>query len=453
MKIVNVLGNNLLQLWAVLAGTINAISDGMQYGWTSPIISVLKSPDSPVEISEGDDLSLELSYLLGCILGLPLTVILINRAGRKWSVVYSSIVGLIGWIFVGAGRSVLLLNIGRFILGLTADVAFNSSPMYVSEIASPDVRGFLSGIINIMMLVGVILIYCIGHILPIYASSLIGALILLIQIIVFPFMPDSPYFLLFKGKREEARRSLQKFRGGKDVTDELNEIEKAVEKQKEERGRPLDLFLVKSNRKACFIMFILNSTQHFVGVTALVMNMQSILEAAGSTLISASNASIIFSCFMLISALLAAGTMDKFGKKILLIASGIMTAICLFILAIYFHLKHYNNEGSFNWLPTVVVMIYAAVFKLGLGIVPITITAEVFTAKFKGLGLCVSDGVYLTASPISIYLYKYMEKSIGIHGSFYLFGCYSIFATVLIGYFVPETSGKTLDEIQMILKH
>lgn len=443
---------NSHQLFAVLAGTINAISDGMQYGWSSPAMKVLESPDSPVEITKDDEVWLELCYLIGGLFGLPLTIYLIDSVGRKYSVLLSSVAGVIGWICIGAGTDVTHLLIGRFILGMTADIAFNASPMYIAEIAHPNIRGFLAGIIYLMMLLGVVIIYCIGPIFPIYASSLIGCSLLVLQLIVFPFMPESPYFLIYVDKYEKAKKSLKALRNGKDVTDELNDIQKAVERQKTERGRPQDLILVKSNRKACLIMLLLNSTQHFVGITTMIMNMQQILDAAGATFIPAPVASIIFSCLMLFSATTATCIVDKCGRKVLLVLSGIMTSISLFVMAAYFHVQSLNYDLGMNWIIMVAVMVYAVVFKLGLGIVPIVMTAELFPARVKGMGMSVSDGVYVICSTISVYLYKYLESTSGIYVPFYLFACCAIGATTLIAFYIPETTGKTLDEIQMILK-
>ncbi|KAK9875834.1 hypothetical protein WA026_009619 [Henosepilachna vigintioctopunctata] len=438
------------QLLAVLAGTINAVSDGMQFGWSSPSLPILSSPDSPVPITANDAVWLESLYMLGGLIGMPFSIFFVDFVGRKRTVLMSSVVGICGWILIGIESSIYHLFIGRFLLGITADIAFNASPMYIAEIAHQKIRGFLAGIIYLMMLLGIVIIYSIGPMISIRASAITGGSLLLIQLIIFPFMPESPYYLIYVNKPDEAKRALEKLRVEKDVSKELLEIESAVERQKTERGKPQDLFTVQSNRKGCSIVMLLNSTQHFVGITILIMNVQNVLESAGVE--NASNSAIVFSVLMLFAATVATCIVDMYGRKILLVLSGIVTSICLFIIAIYFNLKNSDVDlTGLTWIPMVTVMVYAVSFKLGLGIVPIVMTAELFPARVRAWGMAVSDMVYVLASTLSIYAYDWL-KSYGMHYPFYVFGVWCIASTTLISLFVPETTGKSLEEIQMILK-
>lgn len=132
------------------------------------------------------------------------------------------------------------------------------------------------------MIVGVLLAYCIVPFIPIWASSAIGAAFVTVQALSFLAMPESPYFQLMKGRKEKAQKSLQWLRRRDDVNEELSEIEAAVKRQQEERGRPQDLLIVPSNRKALLIMFTLNTTQHFCGISVVLMNVQTILHDSGS---------------------------------------------------------------------------------------------------------------------------------------------------------------------------
>ncbi|XP_044749912.1 facilitated trehalose transporter Tret1-like [Coccinella septempunctata] len=442
------------QLLAVLTGTINAVSDGMQYGWTAPSIQVLESPDSPVAVTHSDEVWLELLYMIGGFIGLPFSIAFIDLIGRKMTVWFSSIIGICGWICIGAGNNIYYLYAGRLLLGITADIAFTASPVYISEIAHQNIRGFLAGLIYLMMLVGIVIIYSIGPWIPIYASAIVGSSLLLVQLIIFPFMPESPYYLIYVDKQKAAREALQRLRPYKDVSAELQEIKDAVERQKTERGRPQDLFKIKSNRKAASIMLLLNYTQHFSGVSVLIMNLHSILSEAGSDLVTPDVSAILFPVLMLISATVATFLVDKCGRKVLLTSSGIITAITLLVIAVYFHLKLLGFPTHlYNWIPLAAVMVYAAGVKFGLGIVPIVITAELFPAKVKGMGMAFSDMVYIFSSILSIYLYQWMNRVLGIHISFYVFGFLCTLSTIVISLYVPETKGKTLEEIQMILKN
>ncbi|KAK9875835.1 hypothetical protein WA026_009620 [Henosepilachna vigintioctopunctata] len=442
------------QLLAVLAGTINAVSDGMQYGWTAPTIPILQSENTPVPITHSEEVWLESFYMIGGFAGLPFTISLINIIGRKMTVWFSSIVGICGWICIAAGNNVYYLFVGRFLLGITADIAFTASPVYISEIAHQKIRGFLAGLIYLMLLVGIIIMYAIGPWIPIYGSAIVGISLLMVQIIIFPFMPESPYYLVYVNKIEEAEKALKRLRVEKDVSRELEEIKTAVERQKTENGRPQDLFTIKSNRKASFIMILLNFTQHFAGISVLIMNLHSILNEAGSNFVSPEVSAVLFPCLMLVTASIATLIIDDCGRKILLAISGLLTTISLLILAVYFHLKYLEVQtDQFNWVPLLAVMVYAPSVKFGLGIVPIVITAELFPAKVKGMGMALADSVYLSSSILSIYCYQWWNRQFGIHITFYLFTSICALCSLLISFYVPETKGRTLEEIQMILKN
>ncbi|KAJ8938234.1 hypothetical protein NQ314_011563 [Rhamnusium bicolor] len=359
-----------------------AVSDGMTVGWTSPMIPYFLSEKSHIKMTKHEAEWLETWLLIGSICGLPVTIYFVDKIGRKKSLLLSSFILLLPWIIIALTNKIQVIYGARVLSGIGGDMAFVAAPMYIAEIADQKIRGFLSSIIYLMMLTGVLTIYCVGPFLPFYVPSVIGATLLLVELIVFSLLPETPYYLIFNDRIEEAKRSLQKFRPHRSVDKELSEITEAVERQKSEKGRPQDIIFVKSNRKAMLIMTVLNAAQQLSSINVILMNMHTILESAGSVYIGSSMAAIMFAAFMFIAAIAASFSIDKFGRKKLLIISSILTGICLLSLAIYFNLKNTGYDVlSISWIPIVSVMIYASVFKFGLGMVPIVITAEIFASK------------------------------------------------------------------------
>lgn len=425
----------------------------MQYGWTAPIIPILLSDDSPVPITEDDEVWLETVYMFGGIAGLPATIYLVDKIGRKRSILLSSVTSLISWILIATASKVEVLYVARFMTGVAGDVAFVSTPMYIAEIAEQKIRGFLAGLIYIMMLVGTLIIYAVAPFVEVYVSSIVGAAFLAFQLCTFTFMPESPYYHLVKGRKEAAENSLKKLRGKCDLDRELREITRTVERQNSEKGRPQDLIMVPSNRKALLIMVVLNIANHFSSISVMLMNMHSILQEAGSVYIDSTYAAIIFAAIMLIAATTAVSVVDKAGRKILLTTSSVLTGTSLAVLATYFALKNSGMDtDSFSWLPIVSVMVYAAVFKYGLGVVPIILLGELFPTSVKAMGMTISDCTYVVFGTISVYLYKALASAYGIHVPFYLFAGSCLFTALFCYFVIPETKGRTLDEIQYILK-
>nr|CAH7744389.1 unnamed protein product [Callosobruchus chinensis] len=444
----------LPQLAAVLAATLVAISDGMIYGWTAPVNPILLSPDSPVKTTQEQSEWLETGLMLGSFCGLPLTIYLVDKMGRKWCLLYASMSILVVWIVTATAPSIIYILVVRIWAGNTGNMAFVAAPMYVAEIADQKVRGFLSSLIYLMMLLGFVLIYSIAPFVPIWAHCIVGGAIVVLQLIIFPFMPESPYFLLYNNKPEEAKKALKKLRStGANIEKEIEDIKLAVERQKTEKGRPQDLIMIPSNRKAIGIMALLNSAQHMSGISVMMMNLHLILEEAESIYMSASTSGIVFAVLMVIAASIASATIDKYGRKTLLIISSTLTGICLLTIAIYFSLKNtgYQVDGI-SWIPVVAVMLYALSFKSGLGLVPIVLTAELFPAKTKALGMTVADGFYVLSAIVSLQVFQQLSKRYGMQYPFYVFATSCFVAVVFTYFFIPETKGKTLEQIQQILK-
>ncbi|KAF7275865.1 hypothetical protein GWI33_011194 [Rhynchophorus ferrugineus] len=430
-----------------------AISDGMTYGWTSPMIPYFLSNQTHVEVTLEEAEWMETINLLGAAAGLPFTILGVDHLGRKLSMILSAVMGCICWIFLLLTSNLYVIYVARFFAGMAGDMCFVAAPMYIAEIADPKIRGFLASLIYLQMLFGIILVYTAGSLAPYFVVPTIGIVLTACQFIFFPFMPESPYFFVYKNKVEKAKRALTRLRTDPDIDKEIDEIRTAVERQKTEKGRPQDIILIRSNRVALLIMLILNGGQHFVGISVMLMNLHIILEAAGSIYIESYLAAIIFSIIMLISAGLASLFMDKFGRKFLLITSGLSTGVALLVMAVYFHLKHLEYDVLFvSWIPAVCVMIYAATFKLGLGLVPIVVTAEIFPTTIKAIGMTLADCVYVIAAVLSINIYYLLFRHFGIHSAFYMFTACSFLMAIFTACWIPETKGKTLDEIQLMLK-
>lgn len=435
-----------------VSATISAVSDGMQYGWTAPILPILESDDSPVHISDSDELWLENIYMLGGLAGLPITIYLVDKIGRKRSILVASTTSLVAWVLIAVADHVAYYYVARFMTGVAGDMAFVATPMYIAEVAEQKVRGFLAGLIYIMMLFGLLVVYSVVPFVEIWQSSIVGAAFLVFQLFTFTFIPESPYYYLIKQKKEKAEKSLKHFRSNCNVEHELRTIALAVERQQQERGKPQDLIMVDSNRKALIIMSVLNAAQHFSSISVILMNLHSILNEAGSIYIESTYAAIIFAVVMLVAAVTAVAVVDKAGRKILLTTSSLLTGISLAVLATYFAVKNAGVDTStFSWIPIASIMVYAAVFKYGLGVVPIILLGELFPTSVKAMGMTLSDTMYVSFAAISIYLYQELAV-FGLEIPFFLFSASCIFTAIFCVWYVPETKGKTLEEIQYILK-
>lgn len=434
-----------------------AVSDGMTYGWTSPMIPYFTGNSSHLPVmTETQAQFMETINLLGSAAGLPFVLYLVNKIGRKRSMLVASFLGALCWTTIIFAPNKEVIYAARFFAGMAGDMCFVAAPMYVAEIAHHRIRGFLSASIYLMMLIGVLIVYTTGSYAPYYVPPIIGIILTVSQCIFFPFMPESPYFYVYVDKVEEAKGALLRLRKDSNVDTELEDIKLSVERQKSQKGKPQDLILEPSNRIALIIMTVLNLGQHYSGITIMVMNLHTILSEAstsGTSYIEPAVAAIIFSIIMLIGGSTASLIIDRFGRKILLIASGICTGLVLSAITLYFHLKNAGHDvESVSWIPAVACMIYALSFKLGLGLVPIVLTAEIFPTTIKAIGMTIAEVWYIVGAVTSVNVYSWLSNSYGIHVPFYVLTCCSFSMVVFTIFVIPETKGKTLDEIQVMLK-
>ncbi|KAF7274733.1 hypothetical protein GWI33_012597 [Rhynchophorus ferrugineus] len=425
----------------------------MTYGWTSPLVPYFLSNETHIEITESDGNWLENLTLVGAVFCLPITVFAVDYFGRKSSLILSSLVGCICWIMLLVAENVTVMFIARFFAGMVGDMCAVAAPMYVAEISDYRIRGFLASMIYLQMLLGILIVYCTGSLTPYIVTPIVGIVLTSAQCILFPFMPESPYYYVSKNQHEKARRAIKRVNFYADIDQEIANIQDEITAEKENRGSLMDLIRNPTNRLAMTIMIVLNGGQHFVGISVIMMNVQLILEEAGSVYMSSTSSAILFAVTMLVSATIASLFIDKFGRRVLLMSSGILSGLALLILSVYFNLQYLDFDiTSYSWLPIVCVMIYAATFKIGLGLVPVVVTAEIFPPNCKAIGITLADVIYMLAALASINLYTLLYNSFGMYAPFYVFSVSSFMIALYTYIWIPETKGKTLEEIQFILE-
>lgn len=415
------------------------------------MIPYFLGPESHIEMTYSQAQWIETNLMIGAFCGLPVSMILVQKLGRKNALSVSCLSMSTCWFLIAIANQLWILYVARFGMGLGLNMAYVTMPMYVGEISDKKIRGILSSCTLVFMMVGVLIMYCVGPFVPYIVPPFIAIVLLLCEITFFFFLPESPQRLLEIGQLEKARTSLQIFRGKNDVEAELGQILTSRDKNEPEGMRCLDLFTVPNNRRALTIMSALNSSQCFGCNEILIMNLHEILNYANSVYFDPSLNAIVISAVMLVSSLASSVLVDKLGRKVLLISSTIGSTICLLILASYFNLIYLDYDVDYySWVPLLSVVSYSILFKLGLGTVSIVITSEIYPQKLKTLGMIIGDATYIVSSVISLQIF-FALKTFGMHVPFYFFAAWLFVMIPYIVYQIPETKGKSLNDIQDIL--
>lgn len=317
--------------------------------------------------------------------------------------------------------------------------------MYLGEISSDAVRGSITTFITVMTKAGILLAYSVGPYVSFQKLAIILMLPPIIFIISFIWLPESPYFLFSKNRDEEARKSLIWLRNGSLMDEE--KIKLAVELSAENKGN-IKSMLTKGNIKGLYIVLGLLTCGSLCGSQAIIGYAETIFKEVGGDL-GASETSIVLSVVQLAAAIISSAIVDKIGRRPLLLVSTIGVTICNIIVGMYFFLTNHQqiDLSRFSWIPVAAIMIFVTSYSIGLATVPFAIISEVFTTNFKAFASSVSVIVVAIISFIVIKMFQIISDDFGIFYSFWMFGIFSFLFIIFIWILVPETKGKSLEDI------
>lgn len=464
-------GKKWPQYLAASLATLGTICAGTVMGWSSPAMPHLQASGVT---------STQISWIvslapLGALLGALPAGHIANSIGRKTLLLYLTVPYLIGWsLIISAGDLVALVFIGRFLCGTAMGAGSVITPIYCEEIAEVNIRGAIGVFFDLQVGNGILLVYIIGSYVSYNWLCIACAIFPVVFFVTFYWMPESPIYLIANGKSQEAENSLSWLRGAKHIPDydikpELDTIHKLVSQTNKSQTVSNDtnnqLFSIlklipncllfcktSATAKAVKIVAFLMIFRQMSGINAIIYYTVNIFEEAGTSL-SPFTSTIIVGVSQVIFTYLSSVLVERTGRRVLLLLSEITIAICQIVLAVYFYLKQQQvNVKSFGWLPLVCITVYIGVFNLGFGPLPWVMMAELVPNKSKSWasGLCVS------VNWISVFVitnvFQSMIQHLGPVITFSIFGVLCVIGTIVVALIVPETKGKTREQIQQELK-
>lgn len=348
-----------------------------------------------------------------------------------------------------------------FALGLGA----STRSIYMSEILSTKIRGSLTAISSITFNLGVLFMFAVAPQLGVRITGLVCMTVVMIFLVCFWFVPESPYFLVMVGREDEAEASLEKLRGKTDVADEL-ELIRATHREKgkalvardeneksdqKKKNAVVRLFTIRGNLKALFFGLMLMVMCHFSGAATVMNYCHVILEAMGSGL-DLYVATMTFSVLQVLSSAMNMFVIDRFGRRALLLTSGVASGFLLATIGCYFFLLEHTDVDvkQYGWVP--LCSIFGLVMALNTGItsLPDILQAEMYATDVKLLSngiVTVSDSV-ISVFSIKYYLLVSTTWGYGHSVPFLSYATLTLIGTFIFAKWLPETKGKTLLQIQ-----
>lgn len=338
-----------------------------------------------------------------------------------------------------------LYYLARVLGGLTGGCIYTTIPIYVAEISESSNRGALAAFFGIFGTLGNLFSYALGTYVDIKMFSLISLIPPTLMIAcLLGCVPETPYHLVAKGDDEEAIRVLRKFRGkGCDAHGELVQIKKAFESKQERVGFGE---LIRDSKKALIIAVVGSSLQQFTGIYAIQIYLQPIFEMAPEGL-DPGVATIVIGVAKVITFLLTVLTVDRLGRRRLLLTSSIGVFVSLGSLGTFFLLE----TEQVPWFPVACLVAFVVAFNFGMGSVPLILLGELFPPRFKSPAAVLAVTVSQLLAFLITFAFPLLIRSIGIGSCFWIFAASGLICFAFTYALIPETKGKTLLQIQELL--
>jgi sugar porter (SP) family MFS transporter len=385
--------------------------------------------------------------LAGAVAGALTGGWLADRISRRWTLFAAGIVYVVGAVAAAFAQSSGQLVAARVVLGLAVGAASAVVPMYIAEHTPPRIRGGTVSYNQLMITVGILAAYLVDFGLRNVDSGWrwmlgIGALPGVVLVISMLFVPYTPRWLMQQGRRDEARRVLADTRRGGDVDAELAEIETVV--ARERRARVRDLFAPRL-RPMMVVGLGLAIVQQAVGVNTVVYFSPTILTYTGLEANDAIAQALTVGITNVIFTVVAILLLDRLGRRALLFVGTTGVAVALFVLGAFFALDWQNAAP---WVALVSLIVFMASFAIGLGPVFWLMISEIFPLAVRGRAMAVCSLANWAANFVVSYYFLQLIDAIGRTWTFWMYAGLAVLGIVFFAARVPETRGRSLEEIE-----
>jgi MFS transporter, SP family, xylose:H+ symportor len=457
----------------VVGLTFVATLGGLLFGWDTAVISgAVSSIDAyfinPLGWSETARSSLSgwtiSSALLGCIIGAGVAGWLSTAIGRKGGLIVAAIMFLGGSI----GSAVPEFGFGtvgqmgphalpqficyRIIGGVGVGIASMLSPLYIAEISPSAIRGRLVSFNQLAIVGGIMLVYFVNWYIAslgndawlkstgwrwMLASEAIPSAVFLLLLAL---VPDTPRWLVLRGRNEEALEQLKRVTDEADARSILDDIRRSLDVPSAK--------LFSFGVTVVVVGILMSVFQQFVGINAVLYYAPLMFQNMGASTDAALLQTVVVGAANVLFTFVAIATVDKWGRKPLLIAGAVVMAVAMIVLGCLF------NARAVGFGALLAVVVYIAGFAFSWGPVTWVLLAEMFPNSIKGWGLGIAVAAQWLANFVVSASFKVLDGNSALnalfnHGfAYWIYGLMSVLAALFVWRYVPETKGKSLEAIQ-----
>lgn len=401
------------------------------------------------------------SALTGCLLGAMLSGALSDRYGRKRLLIFSALLFIMSAVGTGASNHFMAFILYRILGGIAIGLASNLSPMYIAEISPGTIRGKFVSLNQLTIVIGILAAQLInwqiarpvpagatpadilnswngqhGWRWMFWAENIPAALFFILMFMV----PESPRWLTLNKASTKAGRILEKIGGAAYAGTELKSIIESVSSGVDKT--PIRHLIQPQFRKVLTIGIVLAIFQQWCGINVIFNYAQEVFSAAGYEVSDILFNIVVTGSVNLVFTFVAIYTVDRLGRRSLMLfgAGGLAGIYALMGLLYHFHFQ--------GWPLLLLVVMAIAVYSMSLAPVTWVILSEIFPNRIRGAAMSVATFSLWAASFLLTYTFPFFNRALHASGTFWLYGLISVAGFVFIYKNLPETKGRSLEQIE-----
>lgn len=390
------------------------------------------------------------SLALGCIVDCLIAGKLSDQYGRKSGLFCAALLFAISSFGMGIAPDLEIFVLMRFLSGIGVGMASMLSPMYIAEISPAHVRGRNVAINQLTIVIGILITNLVNYKLSslgedswrwMFGLGVVPSLFFLIGIV---WLPESPRWLIAKGRLEEARAVLLRF-GNSTVVDKT--MVEVVQSNKEASPISFKEVLHKSVRPAVVVGVTLAIFQQFCGINVVFNYTSTIFESIGASLDQQLFETVSIGIVNLLFTLVAMWQVDRLGRRPLMLIGSLGLAITYVVLAFLL-----QNQLS-SVMVSIFVLLSISVYATYLAPVTWVLISEIFPNRVRGMATSLAMVALWSAYFILVFTFPILAEKLGTYGPFYLYAAICVFGFVFVLRKVKETKGQTLEELEGNFRH
>ena len=398
---------------------------------------------------------------LGAMGGALVAGALADRLGRRVTIIVASLLFTLGALVEALAPGSLVLVAGRLIVGFGVGVASVAAPLYAAEMAPAHLRGRFVSLYQLAITIGIFIAYLVDYILSHYQGwramlgvSAVPAILLIVAMLP---LPDSPRWYMTAGRRADAARSLSKIEPSDHVDADLEKIATTLEEEARSAATWATVFATQW-RRPLVIGVTLAVLQQFTGINAIIYYANQIFASAGFTSPDSQSLATLWAigAVNVVATFVALAWVDRFGRRPLLFIGTTGMGLSLVVVgAMFLRLGAVKSATIASHGPTgeglitlVALVVFIACFAFSLGPVVWTVINEIFPSSVRGKAVAVATAANWFAAWVVSQFFLTLVGLITSTGVFWLFASFCLVTFVFVRRMVPETKGKSLEQIQ-----